>query len=172
MAHALLEIFDAASGRQAFDPDALAAANINPITGLATDYLNHFNEITMLIGLVGDMPEMVEELAAWHPTEYEDHFERSTLKSKALAIAAFRAAAPAVRERFGQVVAEMNSAILDIVARLQAADPSEYGRIAAAGDRLFRPLLARASGVIHGVELDANLLATDDYDVTLEELAD
>jgi hypothetical protein len=42
------------------DPDLLKAANINPATGLATDYLNHYNEIAMMIATLGDMPDMRE----------------------------------------------------------------------------------------------------------------
>ena len=30
----------------------LADANINPVTGLATDYLNHFNEAIMLLEML------------------------------------------------------------------------------------------------------------------------
>jgi len=40
------------------DPERLRAANINPATGLATDYLNHYNEVAMLIATLADMPEM------------------------------------------------------------------------------------------------------------------
>ncbi len=39
----------------------LRAANINPRTGLATDYLNHFNEAIMLLEMVPDMPECAED---------------------------------------------------------------------------------------------------------------
>ena len=39
----------------------LRAANINPHTGLATDYLNHFNEAVMLLEMVPDMPECAED---------------------------------------------------------------------------------------------------------------
>jgi hypothetical protein len=35
--------------------------NINEQTLLATDYLNHFNEIVMLLEMVPDMPEMLED---------------------------------------------------------------------------------------------------------------
>ena len=45
----------------------LRAANINPRTGLATDYLNHFNEAIMLLEMIPDMPECAEEFLAWHP---------------------------------------------------------------------------------------------------------
>ena len=34
-------------------------ANVNPDTGLATDYLNLFNEGTMLFEMAFDMPDMV-----------------------------------------------------------------------------------------------------------------
>lgn len=37
--------------------ERLRVANINPRTGLATDYLNHFNEAVMLLEMVPDMPE-------------------------------------------------------------------------------------------------------------------
>ena len=172
MGHALFETNAAAMPGCGFSREALTAANINPATGLATDYLNHFNEITMLIGLVGDIPDMVDELSVWEPTSYEEHFERSTFKAKALAIAAYRATLPAIREKFVEVVWEMNSAILSTISRLKEADPADYHRIAAYGDTLFRPLLARASGVIHGVELDANLLESDASQATLDALTD
>src|SRR5262249_13363385 len=44
----------------------LRAANINPRTGLATDYLNHFNEAVMLLEMVPDMPECAEDFLHWH----------------------------------------------------------------------------------------------------------
>ena len=39
----------------------LKAANINPRTGLATDYLNHFNEAIMLLEMIPDIPESAED---------------------------------------------------------------------------------------------------------------
>src|SRR5436190_8971247 len=103
------------------DAQALLAANINPTTGLATDYLNHFNEITMLIGLVADMPEMIDEVRAWQPASYGEHFERSGFKGKALAIAAYRAAAPSVRRTFEDAIMAFDMAILSAIERLDAA---------------------------------------------------
>ena len=43
----------------------LRAANINPRTGLATDYLNHFNEAIMLLEMIPDMPECAEDFLLW-----------------------------------------------------------------------------------------------------------
>jgi hypothetical protein len=48
----------------------LRAANINPRTGLATDYLNHFNEAIMLLEMIPDMPECAEDFLLWYPLSY------------------------------------------------------------------------------------------------------
>ncbi len=55
-------------------PARLSAANINPKTGLATDYLNHFNEAIMLLDLLPQTPEVIVELVSWEPLSYQEHF--------------------------------------------------------------------------------------------------
>jgi hypothetical protein len=55
----------------------LRAANINPRTGLATDYLNHFNEAIMLLEMIPDMPECAEDFLGWQPLSYREHFTAS-----------------------------------------------------------------------------------------------
>ena len=52
----------------------LRAANINPRTGLATDYLNHFNEAVMLLEMIPDMPECAEDFLGWQPLSYARAF--------------------------------------------------------------------------------------------------
>ena len=81
---------DESHSRPPIDPARLAAANINPKTGLATDYLNHFNEAIMLLDLLPGMPECIVELIGWEPMDYEEHFASSHFKDKELAIAAYR----------------------------------------------------------------------------------
>src|SRR5437588_12905439 len=78
----------------ALDPARLAAANINPKTGLASDYLNHFNEAIMLLDLLPQTPECIVELIGWEPLSYEEHFAASHFKEKELAVAAYQAAPP------------------------------------------------------------------------------
>ena len=131
--------------------EALIAANINPTTGLATDYLNHFNEITMLLGLVADMPEVIEDLAAWQPASYEAHFERSGFTGKALAIDAYRSAPMEIREALEVVVAELDATLLDIIDALRASPPYAHSAIVEKAEATIRPLMGRANGVIHGV---------------------
>src|SRR2546430_6889957 len=57
----------------------LKAANINPRTGLATDYLNHFNEAVMLLEMIPDIPECAEDFLQWRPLSYAEHFTASIL---------------------------------------------------------------------------------------------
>jgi hypothetical protein len=83
-----------------WDPEVLIEANIMPATGLATDYLNVFNEAVMLFGLLGDMPDMIEELRNWEPLSYEQHFARSGFQAKDLAILAYQNADPAIKAPF------------------------------------------------------------------------
>jgi hypothetical protein len=83
-----------------WDPDVLSRANIMPATGLATDYLNVFNEAVMLFGLLPDMPDMIDELMVWQPLTYEQHFARSGFQAKELAILAYQNAPPHIKEPF------------------------------------------------------------------------
>src|SRR5438067_10819576 len=69
--------------------EQLRAANINPRTGLATDYLNHFNEAVMLLEMVPDMPECAEDFLTWTPLSYAEHFWASNFKARDLAIEAY-----------------------------------------------------------------------------------
>ena len=80
----------------------LKAANINPRTGLATDYLNHFNEAIMLLEMVPDMPECAEDFLAWTPLSYAEHFVASNFKARDLAIEAYEMAEPRHPRRIRQ----------------------------------------------------------------------
>src|SRR6202795_2514444 len=95
----------------------LQAANINPRTGLATDYLNHFNEAIMLLEMVPDMPECAEDFLGWQPLSYAEHFTASNFKARDLAIDAYNTADIRVRTEFDNVT----SAITSILAAVGAA---------------------------------------------------
>src|SRR6478752_4196740 len=81
----------------------LKAANINPRTGLATDYLNHFNEAVMLLEMVPDMPECAEDFLTWTPLSYAEHFWASNFKARDLAIEAYEKAESSVRAQFDNI---------------------------------------------------------------------
>ena len=63
--------------------------NIHEETLLATDYLNHFNEIIMLLDMIPSMPECLEDAKAWEPKTYVEHFRDSGFADKDLAIFAY-----------------------------------------------------------------------------------
>src|SRR5947209_9442652 len=87
----------------------LHAANINPRTGLATDYLNHFNEAIMLLEMIPDLPECAEDFLSWRPLSYREHFLASNFKGRDLAIAAYDAADECIRTEFDNITGTMTS---------------------------------------------------------------
>src|SRR3954447_8686062 len=87
----------------------LRAANINPRTGLATDYLNHFNEAIMLLEMIPDMPECAEDFLTWHPLSYAEHFWASNFKARDLAIEAYESADTKIRLEFDNITSTMTS---------------------------------------------------------------
>jgi hypothetical protein len=76
----------------------LENTNINPETLLATDYLNHFNEVVMLLDLVAEMPDCRADLAEWRPCTYPEHFRQSGFAYSDLAIAAWEHVTPDRRQ--------------------------------------------------------------------------
>src|SRR6202041_4175970 len=82
---------------------ALRAANINPRTGLATDYLNHFNEAIMLLEMIPDMPECADDFLGWQPLSYREHFTASNFGARDLAIEAYDSADARIRSEFDAI---------------------------------------------------------------------
>ncbi|WP_171036378.1 hypothetical protein [Maricaulis alexandrii] len=138
-------------GQGALDADALRAANINPDTGLATDYLNHFNEVVMLMEMLPDMPDCAEDVLEWEPVDYCDHFLQSGFKDKDLAVQAYAAAPNAVRAHLETLILQINSEVLDAQDALRSGvDDETCNRIARLATHEIKPLIGAASGAIHG----------------------
>jgi hypothetical protein len=67
-----------------FSLEAQAAALVNPASGIASDYLNHFNEIFLIIeNLPILLPEMIDDIIKWKPVGYREYFENSPLPGSA-----------------------------------------------------------------------------------------
>src|SRR6201995_1872584 len=98
---------------------ALRAANINPRTGLATDYLNHFNEAIMLLEMVPDMPECVEDFLGWQPLSYCEHFTASNFKARDLAVEAYGSADPGILAEFDNIPSAMSSILTAVGAAMR-----------------------------------------------------
>ncbi|MDP3491954.1 MAG: hypothetical protein Q8R82_02490 [Hyphomonadaceae bacterium] len=132
------------------DPDVLKAANINPHTGLATDYLNHYNEIAMMIATLGDMPEMREPVLEWRPVGYATHFRMTAFRDRDLAVAAYESVPHAVKERFFSARRQVELAIIEVQDLMEAA-PEGSAQLASRAPEIFAAI-ARLGGVISGGE--------------------
>lgn len=92
---------------------AMRAANVNPTTGLATDFLNLFNEYIMLAELVLDGSMLPDVLSDWMPTDYETHFSLSGFAGSEVVLASYRALTAGVRAEFEDAVNMLIELILD-----------------------------------------------------------
>ena len=140
----------------------LKAANINPRTGLATDYLNHFNEAIMLLEMVPDMPECAEDFLEWHPLSYAEHFTASNFKARDLAISAYDTADPKIRTAFDNVTSAMTS-ILSAVsdAMRQIKQDKTRATLAEQATGWVKPLVMQTAGIINGDrEADVDYIMT------------
>ena len=134
----------------------VAGTNINAQTLLATDYLNHFNEVVMLFEMIADMPELLDEARAWAPKSYQSHFRESTFSDADLAVEAYDHVPDRYRQPFEQTVDQLNRLIVAGVDRLDAAvkdDNLEALReMATTMARAIQKVQDVASGIIHGRE--------------------
>jgi hypothetical protein len=134
-----------------------ADANINPATGLATDYLNHFNEAIMLLEMLSSCPDCLDDFLGRRPISYREHFATSRFKGRDLAIAAYDAADPNLRSCLDTLAGTM-TAVLEATRAAMSEDmpPEAASAIADHAAAWLRPLVARAGAVING-NADASL---------------
>jgi hypothetical protein len=129
----------------------LRAANINPRTGLATDYLNHFNEAIMLLEMIPDMPECAEDFLGWQPLSYCEHFTASNFKARELAIEAYDSADQTIRAEFDNLTTAMTSILTAVgTAMREAKQDKTRATLAEHATGWVKPLVMLAGGVING----------------------
>lgn len=133
-------------------PKQLSAANINPQTRLATDYLNHFNEAIMLLEMIPDMPDCASEIFEWQPLSYCDHFRATNYKARDLAIAAYDTVEPATRAHFEHLTGTMSSILVAVRDAMKEATRDETrAKLALQATEWLKPLVAATGGIINGV---------------------
>jgi hypothetical protein len=126
-------------------------ANVNPLTGLATDYLNHFIEAVMLLELMSSCPDCRNDFLSWQPMSYREHFAASRFRTRDLAIAAYETADPHVRGCLDALAGTMTAMLEATRTALVSEMPADAaavlaGRVVAS----LKPLIARAGAVING----------------------
>jgi len=135
--------------------ERLNGTNVNSVTLLATDYLNHFNEFVMLLDLVADSPELHDMLCDWEPKSYIAHFAESGFADKELAIEAYALSPPLYRDPYDETVEQLNMLIGTIQDGLKALNGDDnHDRISAsvkASATEIRRLVDVASAVTNGI---------------------
>lgn len=140
-----------ALGDGALAAEALRAANINSETGLATDYLNHFNEVVMLMEMLPDMSDCAEDVLEWKSASYCEHFEQSAFKDKDLAVLAYSAAPRQVRVHLETLILQIDGEVERAQSFLrQSQAPEICAEIARLASEDIKPLIAAASSAING----------------------
>jgi hypothetical protein len=136
----------------------LRAANINPHTGLATDYLNHFNEAIMLLEMIPDMPECAEDFLLWYPLSYREHFMASHFKARDLAIEAYESANAGIRAEFDNITSAMTSILTAVGAAVrEARQDKTRATLAEQATGWVKPLVTLAGGIINGRGSEADV---------------
>jgi hypothetical protein len=138
-------------------PPQFADASINAATGLATDYLNRFNEAVMLLEVLANCPEFRPDFLAWKPMSYREHFQASHLKTRHLAIAGYDSADPNVRGTL-DTLAVMMTVVLEATRAAMDADrrPETIAALAENAKEWLKPLIARAGAIINGEPVGDN----------------
>ena len=128
--------------------------NINEKSLLATDYLNHFNEIVMILDLVPDMPESLEDAKEWTPKSYVEHFRESTFTDKDLALFAYENSPEEYRVPFDDTVKQIHQIIADglwdVERVVKTGDDALIRRVTTAVSHKLQRFIDVASAIIHG----------------------
>ncbi|MDJ0512032.1 MAG: hypothetical protein QNJ62_01160 [Methyloceanibacter sp.] len=127
--------------------------NINEQTFLASDYLNQFHELVMLLeALPVDPSTFASDLHQWNALDYEEHFSRSKLSNKDLAIAAYRRAPANVRDKFDSAVARLQGEALRLVAAVgQSLDSqNDLAMTCSGATSRLRVLIDDANAIANG----------------------
>jgi hypothetical protein len=136
---------DTALRPQASGPDI---PNINPVTGLSTDYLNHFTEALMAVEMASEIPECLDDLRAWKPRTYTEHFAASRFSNRDAMVDLYRSADQHLRREVDTLGDAINRLLIEARSAVtNGGDLSAIGRHATA---TIRPLLAVLAALING----------------------
>src|SRR3546814_277954 len=121
---------------------------------LATDYLNHFNEIIMLLEMVPSMPECYRDAVEWRPKSYAQHFRDSCFSDAELAILAYENAPENYRQAFDATIRQMDCLVLEAMPRIkgliEAGEPGPLHLGIAQVTRKLQSFVDVASSIVNG----------------------
>jgi len=134
-----------------------AASLVNPASGIANDYLNHFNEILLLIeNLPTLLPEMLDELLGWRPITYREYFAKSQLPGSSIALQIYDRIDDSFRRDFESIIDGVNAMALASIDVIRAhrtpageLDPSRVSDFCENASNAIRSALNRAADLVN-----------------------
>ncbi|MDX9688840.1 MAG: hypothetical protein EOM37_04945 [Proteobacteria bacterium] len=134
--------------------ERVAGTNIDPRSLLCTDYFNHFNEVVMMFSMVGDMPELLDDIDKWDFKTYREHFMESGLGFAPLAIECYEATTPELRERFEKIATQMSMLIVETRAKLRGilenGEMDKFKDIANLHSMELQGMIDDGAAIVHG----------------------
>lgn len=132
---------------------------INETTLLSTDYCNHLNEFVMMIGMVADMPDLLDEAKSWAPKSYSQHFIDSNLSIGALAIQAYEICPEDIRSAFDDQVDAFNiqakAGLKELESVISEGDDDYTAFSASALSTELQGIIDRIGGIIHAAPVES-----------------
>jgi len=131
---------------------------VNPASGLANDFLNHFNEILLLIeNLPILLPEMLDDLLQWRAQTYEEYFKSSNLPGSQITLEIYSSLSSDFREMFEQRVGSLNVLAEEYIERILDArladgsiDIDKISQFSEAAAPKLRSALADLADIVNG----------------------
>ena len=132
-------------------PETAVIGLVAGLIGLATGYLNHFNEAVMLLEMIPDMPECAEDFLGWQPLSYCEHFTASNFRARDLAIEAYDSADQGIRAEFDSLTSAMTSILTAVGSAMREVEKDTTRvRLAEQATLWVKPLIAACGGIING----------------------
>lgn len=150
--------------------ERVKGTSINEQTLLATDYLNLFNEVLMILEMVSDVPEIIERAKEWRPKTYAQHFQDSNLSEGDLIVAAYEQSPGKYRMPFDETVTELNGMVEDGIRDIENAIATGEKNLAESVSETvvssLRQTMEKANGIIHGT---VPTMAQDEIDKLFDD---
>lgn len=147
--------------------ELVAGKNINSQTLLATDYLNHFNEIHMLLGMIAEMPDCIDDILEWEAISYQDHFKYSVFQDKDLAIEAYDHSPKKYKDPFEKCVSEMDELLLNTISAVKKSldnnDMNTVNFIISEYTPKMETMIEDCSAIINSKETTSQQNVIDDF---------
>lgn len=140
--------------------------NIDPRSLLSTDYFNHFNTVIMLLGMLPEMPELLDEIDQWKFITYCQHFEASGLDFAPLAIECYGQVPLKVRTKFERKMEEINNFVeasrLGLRQLLTSGDMDRFNDLARRTSRTMQAMVDDGGAIVHGSDASSDQDAIDE----------